>query len=138
MTAAFLLTTARCASVFLAALSTVASAQSQTWHVEHYLEPFKGPLTYVEPASGAIFYVESDGLHLAKIEKSGTLAWVKDPRVGSPLPEYRTSTPKLYFVGDPHQCFRAAASLCISIRYTNSQFGEVDAETGAFYPGGQD
>jgi hypothetical protein len=99
-------------------------------------------MTYVEPATGAIFYVESDGRHLAKLEKSGKIDWVEDPRAGSGLPDYRTADPKLVFIGAPQAwSVRHPRKVCrtyIEISFSNSQFGEVDVETGAFYPMGQD
>ena len=77
-------------------------AVGEYWTVQRDF-PLLGAMTYLDPLSGCIFYVESDGRHLAKIERSGKLDWIKDPREGANVPDYRTDDPKIVDVRAPTQ-----------------------------------
>ena len=110
--------------------------------MRHYSDVFMGPATYRDPVSGAIFYVESDGRHLARIEKSGKLAWMKNPHSDARVQDYRELDPKIVHIGRLMPWMKVhlkdSARYFITITFSNSQFGIVDMRTGAFQFLGQD
>jgi hypothetical protein len=121
--------------------TTIAAAQLRS-HFGHYTEPFMGPATYRDPVSGAIIYVESDGMHLARIEKSGKLAWMTNPHSDARVPDYREMAPRIVHIGPMTPWMKKhltqSARYFITMTFTNSQFGLVDMRTGAFQFLGQD
>ena len=120
---------------------TIADAKQRS-HFGHYSDLFTGPSSYRDPASGAIFYVESDGMHLARIEKSGKLAWMVNPHSDARVPDYRELAPKIVHIGAPtawmKRHLKVQARHSITMTFTNSQFGLVDMRTGTFKFLGQD
>ena len=90
-----------------------------------------GPLTYRDARSGTIFYVESDGRHVAAIDRSGKVLWVRNPFEDAHLQPYRTAFPRIAYIGrGPHHY--------ISIGYDSSQFGLLNVDNGDFSWKGQD
>lgn len=67
--------------------------------------PPSPPSTYRDPESGIIFYFESDGRHLAAIDRTGKLLWVRNPFVDSDLCPYRSAHPYISWIGSPGGSF---------------------------------
>ncbi len=126
----------------LLALGANVSAVQAAPYVTHFSEPFRGPQGYFDQPSGAIYYVESDGKHLAKIERNGRPVWVREPHADAQVEFYRTPDPKIVGVGPLTPWMLKAVQFpkhrYVAIRYSNSQFGVVDVETGRFEFLGQD
>jgi hypothetical protein len=120
---------------------TIADAKQRS-HFGHYSDVFTGPSTYRDPASGAIFYVESDGMHLARLEKSGKLAWMTNPHSEARVPDYREMAPRIVHIGPLMPWMKRhlgdRARYFIAMTFTNSQFGVVDIRNGTFEFLGQD
>jgi hypothetical protein len=88
-------------------------------------------LIYKDAATGTILYVETDGRHVVAISPEGNILWRKDPFIEGGLQPYRMARPTIAFIGD-------ARGGTVGIRFTSSQFGEIDIATGAFRFLGQD
>ena len=63
--------------------------------------PPQPPFAYRDAKSGITFYVESDGRHLAAIDKSGKVLWVRNPFVDYDLCPYRSPHPYIAWIGPP-------------------------------------
>lgn len=63
--------------------------------------PPRPPFTYRDAKSGITFYVESDGRHLAAIDKSGKVLWVRNPFVNDDMCPYRSAHPYIAWIGPP-------------------------------------
>ena len=126
------------ARLFFIALSLldIGFAQERTY-TGRYLTDFPGPQVYKDPTSRTLFYVESDGRHVAAISVAGKLLWIKDPFQDAHLPQYRTKTPQIVYIGadDPP---RGKPVQFIAIQFNNSQFGVMRIRNGEFLFQGQD
>jgi hypothetical protein len=65
---------------------------------QHFLpvgeaSPPNSPPPYRDPVTGITFYVESDGRHVAAIESSGKLKWIRNPFVDNDMCPYRSAHP---------------------------------------------
>lgn len=89
-------------------------------------------LIYKDATSNVIVYVETDGRHVVGIGPDGRMLWRKDPFVDAGLQPYRMARPTISYVGPTRAPGRAG------IRFTSSQFGELDLATGTFSFLGQD
>ncbi len=106
------------------------------------------PISFKDDRSSIMLYVESDGRHVAAIDSSGKLLWVRNPFEESKECPYRTPRPiirKLERVEVPkeiadiykNQNFNIHHNF-IQVTFDSSQFGLLDLETGDYFFEGQD
>lgn len=87
--------------------------------------------------SGVIIYVETDSRHVVAISPDGAILWRTDPFIDSGLRPYREARPIIVSI-EPCAPYAKDMGPKVCIRYSSSQFGELDIATGAFTFGGQD
>ena len=63
--------------------------------------PPQPPFAYRDAKNGITFYVESDGRHLAAIDASGKVLWVRNPFVDDDMCPYRSPHPYIAWIGPP-------------------------------------
>ena len=102
------------------------------------------PIAYHDDQTDILFYVESDGRHLAALDRSGKLLWVRDPFVDQNLCPYRNARPIIFRIGPIPKPYEALVVKAwkrqgpfIEIHFDSSQFGAVDVKTGDFFFEGQ-
>jgi hypothetical protein len=107
--------------------------------------------SYVDPRTQITFYVESDGRHLAAIDSSGKLMWVRNPFEDSELCPYRSPRPVIdelktvevtkdepnYLNKRTGRQFRSLGMAdpshkFLKLTFDSSQFGLLDESTGDF------
>jgi len=104
-------------------------------------------ISYKDVRSSVIFYVESDGRHIAAIDHSGRLLWVRNPFEESKECPYRTPRPiiekletievsKEFATGYKNQNFNMSHNF-IRVTFDSSQFGLLDVVTGDYFFEGQ-
>jgi hypothetical protein len=103
------------------------------------------PLTYKDKRTNTLFYVESDGRHVAAIDSTGQVLWIRNPFVDACLCPYRTEYPTIAYIygltgKDEAQLAKEfkRKTRFIGIRFNSSQFGVVDQKNGDFFWMGQD
>ena len=102
-----------------------------------------------------VLYVESDGRHLAAIDSTGALLWVRNPFEDQNLCPYRSPRPVIYEIGVinvapdylEYLSVGAAAKFkahgfdsthkFAKLTFDSSQFGLLDEATGVFFLEGQ-
>lgn len=100
------------------------------------------PLSFKDPRTSISFYVESDGRHLAAIDSTGTLLWVRSPIQDShfcPRGNPRPSISEIVLVEiNPtvaekmrHGGRMDPSHLFVEIKFDSSQYGVVDETNGA-------
>ena len=114
------------------------------------------PFSFVDRRSLITFYVESDGRHLAAIEPSGRLLWVRTPFEDARLCPIRSPRPIIAEIEVANVSQNYAGNLFsegalkfrslgmddpthkyLRIHFDSSQFGLLDESTGNFFPEGQ-
>jgi hypothetical protein len=90
-----------------------------------------------DAASGTIIYVETDGRHVAAISQAGKLLWRRDPFVDASMEPYRQAHPIISSIGPETDRASKRPNGKLAVRFTSSQFGEMDIATGKFVFEGQ-
>lgn len=90
------------------------------------------PFSFFDQATRIVLYVESDGRHVAAIDSTGKVVWVRDPFVEAHFCPYRVSKPMIVSI---EQSSSNADE--VIVRYDSSQFGTLRKDSGEFTPLGQ-
>ena len=104
-------------------------------------------ISFKDDRSSVMFYVESDGRHMAAIDPSGKLLWVRNPFEESKECPYRTPRPIIQKLESievskeiadiyKNQNFNMRHDF-IRVTFDSSQFGLLDVETGDYFVEGQ-
>lgn len=99
------------------------------------------PIDFPVPCSDIVLHVDSDGRTVRATGKKGKILWVGDPFERGGLKPYRHRRPLIWKVSAPETpdgkgC--RTGRLSVALQYTSTQFGLLNARTGAFEFGGQD
>jgi hypothetical protein len=114
------------------------------------------PFSFKDPRTDVTFYVESDGRHLAAIDSSGRILWVRNPFEDAELCHYRTPRPviaRIEAIELPPDHAKSYVDLALPelkrlgmdfakhrflrVHFDSSQYGIVDETSGNFFFEGQ-
>ena len=93
--------------------------------------------TLIDKSLGLTFYLDTLQINIYAFDKSGKLIWKTDPWEDNKLMEYRVKRPKIAYFNFVNN-ERTNNIEVIGVSYNNSQFGDLDKQTGKFRFRGQD
>ncbi len=99
--------------------------------------------TIFDRITGSIFFIDKDRNTIIGFDKFGKVLWTTNPRLeidsfaNGVFKDYRTDNPYIDYFSFIREWGEKTLSK-IRIGYNNSQFGNINQETGFFEFGGQD